>query len=76
MREYIVKEYDTEDYEEFKRNLTNEEAVDLLERISDGWLPSYSFSGEERDFDVYTLHMAIYKAIEVLNGKSDDYDEE
>ena len=50
MRTYTVIEYEKEDYQNFKDNLTDEKAIDILERISRGWLPNYNFSGEESDF--------------------------
>lgn len=71
MREYTVKEYDPEDYENFKTNLSNEQAIELLKRISRGYLPDYNFIGTEDDFDYYCLHQAVYRAIEALEGKSD-----
>ena len=66
MREYTIREYDKEDYEEFINNLTNEETIALLDRISSGWLPDYNFSGSENDFENYRLHSAIYRAIEII----------
>ena len=75
MRQYIVTEYEQEDYDDFKRNLTNEQAIQLLERISRGYLPDYNFPGTENDFDNYCLHKAIDKAIESLE-RSDNHDGE
>lgn len=76
MRQYTVIEYGQEDYEDFKRNLTNEQAIGLLERIQRGYLPDYNFNGTERDFDYYCLHKAIDKAIEALEERSDNHDRE
>ena len=76
MRQYIVTEYEQEDYDDFKRNLTNEQAIQLLKRISRGYLPYYNFTGTEDDFDNYCLHKAIYKAIEALEERSDNHDRE
>ena len=66
MKQYTVTEYELEDYEDFRDNLTDEKAIELLERISRGWLPDYNFTGTEDDFDNYCLHKAIDKAIEAL----------
>lgn len=74
MRQYTVTEYEREDYEDFKRNLTSEQAIGLLERISRGYLPDYNFTGTEDDFDDYCLHQAIYKAIGALEERSDNHD--
>lgn len=74
MRQYTVTEYEQEDYEDFKRNLTSEQAIALLERISRGYLPDYNFTGTEDDFDDYCLHQAIYKAIGALEERSDNND--
>ena len=76
MRQYTVTEYEREDYDDFKRNLTNEQAIQLLERISRGYLPDYNFTGTEDDFDNYCLHKAIDKAIEALEERSDNHDGE
>ena len=76
MRQYIVTEYEQEDYEDFKRNLTNEQVVELLKRISRGYLPDYNFAGTEEDFDNYCLHKAIDKAIEALEERNDNHDGE
>lgn len=70
MRKYTVTEYDDNDYKDFKNNLTDENAIVLLERISRGWLPDYDFSGTETDFDNYCLHQAIYRAIDALTKRS------
>ena len=61
MREYTVKEYDPEDYENFKTNLSNEQAIELLKRISRGYLPDYNFIGTEDDL---TITVCIRQSIE------------
>ena len=76
MRQYIVTEYEQEDYDDFKRNLTSKKAIEFLERISRGYLPDYNFPGTENDFDNYCLHKAIDKAIEALEERSDNHDGE
>ena len=70
MRTYTAIEYEKEDYQNFKDNLTDEKAIDILERISRGWLPNYNFSGEESDFENYCLHQAIYRAQDALRERT------
>ena len=72
MREYVVKEYDMQDYDDFRDNLTGDKAIELLERISRGYLPDYDFTGSEDDFDHYCLHMAIRRAIDALQERSEE----
>lgn len=69
MRTYAVTEYEKVDYELVRENISNEEAVNLLERIERGWIPDYGFSGTEDDFDNYKLHVALYKAIDALQTR-------
>ena len=76
MRQYTVTEYEQEDYEYFKRNLTSEQAIELLERISRGYLPDYNFTGTKDDFDNYCLHKAIDEAIGALEERGDNHDRE
>ena len=84
MREYTVREYDREDYYNFRENLTIPQTIELLKRIQRGHIPDYNFDGSEEDFDNYCLQMAMYKAIKILdesnkktlNGEDDDYGEE
>lgn len=70
MKTYTVTEYENEDYETFKENVTNEEVLNLLERIESGWLPNYSFDGTEEDFDNYKLHVALDKAMDAMKALS------
>lgn len=69
MKTYTVTEYEREDYDRVREEMTNQEAIQLLDRIERGWIPDYDFSGSEDDFDKYTLHVALYKAMEVLGMK-------
>lgn len=66
MRTYTVTEYEMEDYKNFREGMTNEKAVELLNRIERGWIPDYNFDGTEGDYENYQLHQAIYKGIEAL----------
>lgn len=71
MRQYTVTEYDMEDYEMFLATLTDEAAAELLDRISDDWIGSYSFTGAEDDFERFTLHVALARGAEALRGRSE-----
>ena len=68
MRTYTVTEYEKEDYDNFINSLNNEKAVALLERIDAGWIGGYSFTGEEDDFDRFTLHKALQYAMDKLEN--------
>ena len=74
MREYTVREYDMEDYESFKQNLTDSEIVDLLEFIKRGHIGDYGFTGKEDDFERYKLHMAIMKAIDIVKEHEKEHE--
>lgn len=66
MRTYTVTEYDREDYDAVRENMTNEEVVDLLYHIKRGYLSNYNCDGSEDDFFDFKLHIAIEKAIAAL----------
>lgn len=66
MRTYTVTEYDNEDYENYRNNLTIQDTINTLEHISRGWIGDYNFTGTEDDFERYKLHAALYNAIEIL----------
>ena len=68
MRTYTVTEYDREDYDTVREDMTNDEAIRLLEHIDRGWIPDYNFTGTEDDFQNYKLHRALYKAMDALKG--------
>lgn len=67
MRTYTVTEYEKEDYAKARDEMTIGEVINNLEHIDQGWIPSYNYSGTEEDFDNYKLHMALRKAMELLN---------
>ena len=66
MREYVVREYDEEDYHKAATTMTNDEVIDLLYQIDMGRLPPFNFSGREDDYESYRLHVAMQKAINKL----------
>ena len=69
MRKYIVTEYDIEDYDSVENNMTNEQAVSILNFIARGHIPDYNYACTEDDFENFKLHVALWKAIEALGGK-------
>ena len=66
MRTYITTEYEMEDYDNFRNNLTKKEIIEGLTSIARGWLPDYNYAGTEDDFYNFKNHAIIYKAIELL----------
>lgn len=66
MKTYTITEYEIEDYDNFKNNLTKEKIIKGLASIARGWLPDYNYSGTEDDFYNYKNHAIINKAIELL----------
>lgn len=68
MRTYTVTEYEKEDYENLRENITNDEVLEMLEEIERGWIPDYNFDNTERDFENYKLHLALYKAMDAIRS--------
>lgn len=66
MRKYTVTEYEQEDYDDYRNNITVDEVISNLKRINRGYIGDYNFTGEEDDFERYKLRTFIYKAIELL----------
>ena len=66
MTQYTITKYDKKDYEDFKNNLTDMYAIELLGQISRKWLPDYYFTGEEHDFEAYCMNHALYRAMDAL----------
>lgn len=66
MRQYTVTEYEMEDYDNFKENLTTEDVVNGLNYIARGYIPDYNFTGSESDFEAYKNQMIMRKAIELI----------
>lgn len=71
MRTYTVIEYEKEDYAIARDEMTMEEVINNLERINRGWIPDYGYSGTESDFENYKLHVALWKAIEMITEKKE-----
>lgn len=64
-----ITEYEMEDYDNFGKNLTDEEAANILEYINRGWIPDYNYTGSEDDYENFKMHTAMYRAINKLRGK-------
>ena len=69
MRTYTVTEYDNEDYYNYANSLDVKSVIAGLRNIARGWLPNYNYTGDEMDFDIFTSHAIIDKAIELLEKK-------
>lgn len=67
MRTYTVTEYEKSDYDDYENNITIGEIISNLGHIRRGYVGDYNYTGEEDDFDRFKLHMAVFKAIELLN---------
>jgi hypothetical protein len=71
MREYIVKEYDFQDYTAIKDSLSKKDLCEILSYVKKTYVPDSNFSGTEEDFENYKLQMAIYKAIDYISGRNE-----
>lgn len=69
MKEYIVREYEPKDYINVEKNMTLNDVIDCLRYIDRGYVPNYSYTGDEGDFERCKLHMAIDKAIKIIKNK-------
>lgn len=47
MRTYTVTEYDMEDYENYRNNLTTQDVINTLKRINRGYIGDYNYSGQK-----------------------------
>lgn len=65
-----VTEYEQEDFDAVKENMTAEEAIKILESLPRGWfpynMPSWSKNVKDYDLENYTTCCAIWFAIDVL----------
>ena len=66
MRKYTATEYEQQDYDDYRNNITIDEVISNLKHINRGYIGDYDFTGEEDDFERYKLHTSICKAIELL----------
>ena len=73
MRTYTITEYEMQDYDNYRENITVDEIINNLKHINRGYIGDYDFTGEERDFELYKLHISISKAIELLREESETW---
>ena len=60
-----MKKYTPTDYTDTKE-MSTEEVINNLLYIKRGYIGSYNFTGDEIDFERYTMHMTINNAIELI----------
>lgn len=74
MKKYIVVEYEESDFDEVKNEMTNQEAVEILDSLPRGWFPyrhpSYDKHVSSSDYDNYRIYCALNLAIKALEGKN------
>lgn len=68
MRTYTVTEYERTDYDEYENSITIKDVIESLRHIKRGYVGDYNYTGDEDDFERFKLHMAMIKAIELLEG--------
>ena len=69
MRTYTVTEYEMSDYDEYEENITIEQIINSLEYAKRGYIGDYNYTGEEDDFELFKIHMAMSKAIELIRER-------
>ena len=60
-----MKKYTLADYNDTKE-MSTEEVIDNLLYIKRGYIGNYNFTGDEIDFERYTMHMTINNAVELI----------
>ena len=68
MRTYTVTEYERTDYDEYENSITIEDVIESLIYIKRGYIGDYNYTGDEDDFELFKMHTAMRKAIEILEG--------
>lgn len=66
MKTHTVTEFELEDYQAYRDNLTNEEIINRLEYIGRGYIGDYNFTGTESDFELYKMHTALNAAMKIV----------
>lgn len=69
MRTYTVTEYERTDYDDYENNITLEDVIERLRYIERGYIGDYNYTGDEDDFELFKMHIAMLKAIEILEGR-------
>ena len=60
-----MKKYTLADYNDTK-DMSVKEVIDNLLYIKRGYIGNYNFTGNELDFERYTMHMTINNAVNLL----------
>ena len=69
MRTYTVTEYDKEDYDAQSKEIqkmTNDELAQEIRNIARGWLPDYSYTGKENDFENHRRQIIMSRVATML----------
>ena len=73
MKSYLVTEYEMTDYENVKNNMSDSEAVEIMESIDRGYIPDYNYTGTETDFNYFKMHMAIQRGIAAIEKEMKNF---
>lgn len=76
MRTYTITEYDEQDYDNYKNDITLTEIINNLEYIKRGYVGDYNFTGKEDDFERFKLHVSLNKAVDMLTKMALDWSDE
>ena len=68
MKTYTITEYEKQDYDNYRENLTLNGVINNLKCIKRGYIGDYEYSGDENDFILFQLHMSLNKAIDILEN--------
>lgn len=78
MREYTVIEYEQEDFDKLKSEMGDKEAIEVLERLPEGWfpyrLPEWGEKVDESDLESYEICCAVWRAIDALKERGKNAD--
>ena len=66
MRTYTITKYDMEDYNEYEENITIDDIINKLEYAKRGYIGDYNYTGDEDDFELFKIQIAMSKAIDLL----------
>lgn len=70
MKTYTVVEYEQKDFDEIKKNMTLDEAANIISGLPRGWfpyrLPLWSEKVDGTDLDMYRICCALDVAIEAI----------
>ena len=68
MKTYTITEYEKQDYDNYRENLTLNGVINNLKCIKHGYIGDYEYSGDANDFILFQLHMSLNKAIDILEN--------